>query len=287
MGPHMSSYSIGSIFPPFPPSAKGVCRGRPWTNSFIGGADDMDGMGRFITRTEMPHSHATLYGGMGNFGKATCVSCKSTVFNEWFDEVRLRRLPTGRASSSYRPSTDRPLPRCLEARSWKVQSVGRQGPADVDRPFLALSVGISADDVVSVMLDIEGDLPERLFDDSAPSQATLTAPCNDERLLEAVVRLLSLSPTDPAYGQAPQTRDYLWPHHGPPGQTVRMGHRADPAGRRPIRHQQLDQAELQNYRRMFGRSPQKDVHEIRNAIEGGWGCRVEGDPASAKGPLCQ
>lgn len=53
--------------PPFPPSAKGVCRGRPWTNSFIGGADDMDGMGRFITRTEMPHSHATLYGGMGNF----------------------------------------------------------------------------------------------------------------------------------------------------------------------------------------------------------------------------
>ena len=29
--------------PPFPPSAKGVCRGRPWTNSFIGGADDMDG----------------------------------------------------------------------------------------------------------------------------------------------------------------------------------------------------------------------------------------------------
>ena len=76
-----------------------------------------------------------------------------------------------------------------------MQSVGRQGPADVDRPFLALSVGISADDVVSVMLDIEGDLPERLFDDSAPSQATLTAPCNDERLLEAVVRLLSLSPT--------------------------------------------------------------------------------------------
>ena len=46
----------------------------------------MDGMGRFITRTEMPHSHATLYGGMGNFGKATCASCKSTVFNEWFDE---------------------------------------------------------------------------------------------------------------------------------------------------------------------------------------------------------
>ena len=77
--------------------------------------------------------------------------------------------------------------------------MGRQGPADVDRPFLALSVGISADDVVSVMLDIEGDLPERLFDDSAPSQATLTAPCNDERLLEAVVRLLSLSPTDPAF----------------------------------------------------------------------------------------
>lgn len=60
--------------------------------------------------------------------------------------------------------------------------MGRQGPADVDRPFLALSVGISADDVVSVMLDIEGDLPERLFDDSAPSQATLTAPCNDEPL---------------------------------------------------------------------------------------------------------
>ena len=53
-------------------------------------------------------------------------------------------------------------------------------PADVDRPFLALSVGISVDDVVSGMLDIEGDLPERLFDDSTPSQATLTAPCSDE-----------------------------------------------------------------------------------------------------------
>ena len=126
----MSSYSIGSIFPPFPPSAKGVCRGRPWTNSFIGGADDMDGMGRFITRTEMPHSHATLYGGMGNFGKATCVSCKSTVFNEWFDEygydVYLRAGPVLRIGHQ---RTDR----CRGV--WKLEAGRCRAWGDRDPPM--------------------------------------------------------------------------------------------------------------------------------------------------------
>ena len=128
-------------------------------------------------------------------------------------------------------------------------------PADVDRPFLALSVGISVDDVVSGMLDIEGDLPERLFDDSTPSQATLTAPCSDE---------------------AQERR-----RHGAPAVPEEAAaHRRAPAHARRIRQRDRRRIEvgyesvsqfIRDYRRMFGRSSQKDVQEIRNVIERGLG----------------
>lgn len=54
--------------------------------SFANGADDMDDMGGFITKTGNTHSHATLFTNMGEFSKSTCISCKSSKFNEWYDE---------------------------------------------------------------------------------------------------------------------------------------------------------------------------------------------------------
>lgn len=67
--------------------------------SFMSGADDMDDMGGFITKTGGPHSHANLYQnfmirftpewesiGSGLFEKSTCISCKSEKFDEWVAE---------------------------------------------------------------------------------------------------------------------------------------------------------------------------------------------------------
>lgn len=169
-----------------------------------------------------------------------------------------------------------------------MQSVGRQGPADVDRPFLALSVGISADDVVSVMLDIEGDLPERLFDDSAPSQATLTAPCNDERLLEAVVRLLSLSPTDPAFMGKHLKREIIF--------GLITGHQGKRFVWGIVQIQQagdlygINSWIKQNYKTTgacSGARPKKTCRRSATPSRGAGAVGVQGDPASAKSPLCQ
>lgn len=54
--------------------------------SFAAGADDMDDMGGFITKTGNAHSHASLRTNMGDFERSTCISCKSATFNDWLEE---------------------------------------------------------------------------------------------------------------------------------------------------------------------------------------------------------
>lgn len=57
-------------------------------------------------------------------------------------------------------------------------------------PFLALSIEFRVDDVVAVMLDIDGDLPERLFDDE---NSTSDQSHNSPLLLDAITRLVGMS----------------------------------------------------------------------------------------------
>lgn len=57
-------------------------------------------------------------------------------------------------------------------------------------PFIALLIEFSVDDVISVMLDIDGDLPEKLFDETA---AAAMPPCTDEKMTEILIRLLNMN----------------------------------------------------------------------------------------------
>lgn len=59
-----------------------------------------------------------------------------------------------------------------------------------ESPFIALSMEFRVDDVVAVMLDIDGDFPERLFDDDSP---TNTTPQQSPQLLDAILRLVQMS----------------------------------------------------------------------------------------------
>lgn len=65
--------------------------------------------------------------------------------------------------------------------------------ASQTEPFIALLIEFSVDDVISVMLDIDGDLPERLFDETAAAAMT---PCTDEKMTELLIRLLRMTPTE-------------------------------------------------------------------------------------------
>lgn len=59
-----------------------------------------------------------------------------------------------------------------------------------EEPFTALSIELSVDEVISVILDIDSDIPEKLFDEKAPS---LITPHKDEKLLEIVSRLFKMT----------------------------------------------------------------------------------------------
>lgn len=60
-------------------------------------------------------------------------------------------------------------------------------------PFIALLIEFSVDDVISVMLDIDGDLPEKLFDEAV---TVAIPPCTDKKMTEILIRLLSMTPTE-------------------------------------------------------------------------------------------
>lgn len=60
-------------------------------------------------------------------------------------------------------------------------------------PFIALLIEFSVDDVISVMLDIDGDLPEKLFDETA---SAAIPPRTNEKMTEILIRLLSMTPTE-------------------------------------------------------------------------------------------
>ncbi|WP_408892103.1 AraC family transcriptional regulator N-terminal domain-containing protein [Paenibacillus taichungensis] len=61
--------------------------------------------------------------------------------------------------------------------------------ATVDSPFLAISIDFLVDDVTSVMLDIDGDLPEKLFEIEDPS----TTQQSNTKLLEVILRLIDMN----------------------------------------------------------------------------------------------
>lgn len=202
-------------------------------------------------------------------------------------------------------------------------------------PFIALLIEFSVDDVISVMLDIDGDLPEKLFDETA-SAAML--PCTDEKMTEILIRLLNMTPTElsfmgkhlkreiifniitGAYGKqfmqhivnirqagdiyyinswikqnykvdfavedlAEQSNMSLSSFHQKFKSAVGMGPLQCQKKLRltEARRLMLDKAAnvtdaamevgyesvsqfIRDYRRMFGRSPQKDVQEIRDCI---------------------
>ncbi len=60
-------------------------------------------------------------------------------------------------------------------------------------PLIALLIEFSVDDVISVMLDIDGNLPEKLFDETA---SAAMPPCTDEKMTEILIRLLNMTPME-------------------------------------------------------------------------------------------
>ncbi|MBS6561047.1 MAG: AraC family transcriptional regulator [Clostridiales bacterium] len=70
---------------------------------------------------------------------------------------------------------------------------GQALSASSKAPFLALSIEFSVDDVISVMLDIDSDLPEKLFDENIS-----IAICSqeDEKLFYTILRLLTMTETE-------------------------------------------------------------------------------------------
>lgn len=62
-----------------------------------------------------------------------------------------------------------------------------------EQPFIALLVEFSVDDVISVMLDIDGDLPEKLFDEET---ADNVLPHKEEKLPDIIFRLLNMTPAE-------------------------------------------------------------------------------------------
>lgn len=202
-------------------------------------------------------------------------------------------------------------------------------------PFAALLIELSADDVISVILDIDGDLPERLFDETASA----ALPHADEKLTELLIRLLHMAPTELSFMGKHLKRELIFDLiTGPYGRPfmqhivnmrqagdiyyinswIKQNYKIDFAvedlaeqsnmslssfhqkfksavGMGPLQCQKklrltearrlmLDRAAnvtdaamevgyesisqfIRDYRRMFGRSPQKDVQEIRDRIE--------------------
>lgn len=201
-------------------------------------------------------------------------------------------------------------------------------------PFIALLIELSVDDVISVILDIDGDLPERLFSD--PALPVL--PHADEKLTDLIIRLLGMTQTELSFMGKHLRREMIFDLiTGPYGrpfmqQMIAIGQAGDiyyinrwikqnykedfsvedlaeqnsmslssfhqkfkhAVGMGPLQCQKklrltearrlmLDKAAsvtdaalevgyesvsqfIRDYRRMFGRSPQKDIQEIRAAV---------------------
>lgn len=202
-------------------------------------------------------------------------------------------------------------------------------------PFIALRIEFSAQDVISVMLDIDGDLPERLFDETVSA----ALPHADDKLTEVLLRLLGMTQTELSFMEKHLKREIIFDLlTGPQGRQfmqriVSIGQAGDIynvnnwikqnyktdfavedlAGQSnmslsnfhqkfksavcmgPLQCQKklrltearrlmLDRAAsvtdaalevgyesvsqfIRDYRRMFGRSPQKDIQEIRDCME--------------------
>ena len=62
-----------------------------------------------------------------------------------------------------------------------------------ENTFAALLIEFSLDDVISVMLDIDGDLPEKIFDENI-SEPVFS--CTDEKIINIVVRLFSMTSSE-------------------------------------------------------------------------------------------
>ncbi len=203
-------------------------------------------------------------------------------------------------------------------------------------PFFALTVEFSIDDVISVMLDIDGDLPEKLFEENISAD---TLPKEDEKLLDIIFRLLTMTETDLSFMGKHLKREIIFNLiTGPYGKQfmqniiniqqagdiyyinswIKENYKADflvedladqsnmslssfhqkfksAVGMGPLQCQKklrltearrlmLDKSAnvtdaamevgygsvsqfIRDYRRMFGRSPQKDIQEIRDCIQ--------------------
>ena len=209
-------------------------------------------------------------------------------------------------------------------------------PPSQTAPFAALLAELSVDDAVSVMLDIDGDLPEKLFRETA---SALPDPHTDDNIIEVMTRLLGMTQTELSFMGKHLKRELIFNLiTGPSGRQImqsivniqqagdiyyinswiKQNYKADFAvedlagqsnmslssfhqkfksavGMGPLQCQKklrltearrlmLDQAAtvtdaamevgyesvsqfIRDYRRMFGRSPQKDVQEIRDAVQ--------------------
>lgn len=65
-----------------------------------------------------------------------------------------------------------------------------------DDPFVALRIEFSVDDVISVMLDIDGDPPEVLSDEK---ETAVSPPCTDERIMDTLLRLFQMTPVERSF----------------------------------------------------------------------------------------
>lgn len=207
-----------------------------------------------------------------------------------------------------------------------------------ENPFVALRVEFSVDDVISVMLDIDGDLPEVLFDEKS---SEVSPPCTDEKIIDTISRLLNMTQTELSFMGKHLKREIIFNlitgHYGRQfmqtivniqqagdiyyiNNWIKKNYKVDfsvedlaeqsnmslstfhqkfksAVGMGPLQCQKklrlmearrlmLDKAAtvtdaaievgyesvsqfIRDYRRMFGRSPQKDVHEIRECIQTG------------------
>ena len=214
--------------------------------------------------------------------------------------------------------------------------VGEALSASREMPFVALLIELSVDDVISVMLDIDSDLPEKLFDEKVTK---IMLPYIDEKLLEIVSRLFTMTQTELSFMGKHLKREIIFNLiTGSCGRQfvqnivniqqagdiyyinswIKQNYKADfsveelaeqsnmslssfhqkfksAIGMGPVQCQKklrltearrlmLDKAAnvtdaamevgydsvsqfIRDYRRMFGRSPQKDVQEIRECIQ--------------------
>lgn len=203
-------------------------------------------------------------------------------------------------------------------------------------PFVALRIEFSVDDVISVMLDIDGNLPEVLFDEHS---SAVSPPCTDEKILDTIIRLFDMTQTELSFMGKHLKREIIFNlitgHYGKQfmqtivniqqagdiyyiNNWIKQNYKIDfsvedlaeqsnmslssfhqkfksAVGMGPLQCQKklrlmearrlmLDKAAnvtdaamevgyesvsqfIRDYRRMFGRSPQKNVQEIRECIQ--------------------